>query len=76
MPVTCAVCGQTSATGDGWTFIQVSTAPVASVDPLTLSADSNQPSVVYCDPQHVHAWFTRAGLPEPVPIPPAGADRA
>jgi hypothetical protein len=66
----CAVCGQTSDAGDGWTYIQVTTAPVASLEPLTLQGDSNRPTVVYCDPQHVHAWFTRAGLPPPVPIPP------
>lgn len=65
--VTCAICGKTSDDPTGWTYVQVSTAPVASLDPLTLQGDSNLPSIVYVDPQHVHAWFTRAGLPEPVP---------
>jgi hypothetical protein len=69
MSVTCAVCGKDSDTGEGWTYIQVSTAPIASLDPLSLNGDSNLLTVVYVDEQHVHAWFTRAGLPEPVPAP-------
>ena len=72
MPVTCVVCGKSSDTGEGWTYIQVSTAPVASLDPLLLNGDSNLPTVVYVDEQHVHAWFTRVGLTEPTPIPSSG----
>jgi len=67
--IACAICGKTSETGEGWTYIQVSTAPVLDLEPLSLGRDSNKPTVVYCEPQHVHAWFTRAGLPEPEPIP-------
>ena len=74
MTITCAICGKTSDTGEGWTYVQVSTAPVIGLDPLALTGDSNQPSVVYVDEQHLQAWFTRAHLPEPVPIiPPEGS---
>jgi len=68
--ISCALCGKTSETGEGWTYIQVSTAPVLTLDPLTLGGDSSQVTIVYCEPQHVHAWFTRAGLPAPIPIDP------
>jgi len=68
MTITCALCGKTSDTGEGWTYIQVSTAPVLSLDPLRLGGDSSQLTVVYCEPQHVNGWFTRAGLPIPEPI--------
>jgi len=69
MTIACALCGKTSDTGEGWTRIQVSTAPLVSLDPLVTRGDDNEPTVVYCEPQHVQGWFTRAGLPKPVPIP-------
>jgi len=69
MTIECAICGKTSDTGEGWIRIQVSSMPVLELEPMSLGGDANKVSIVYCEPQHVHAWFTRAGLPEPEPIP-------